>query len=136
MAALAAAVAVGIAACGNSSTSACVSVPQTIRGDRLLTSATRIAVPVGAIVFAVLVEPDSYTSKPGFPWRTPTTSDPAVLARVRLCKQTGASTLPVSITGFRARRRGSAIVTASLAPGWPGSLKRGPEPVRNLVRVN
>ena len=89
----------------------------------------------GAIVFVVLVEPGHYTTKRGFPWLTPTTSNRSVLAPVRLCKRPVASTLPLSVTGFRAIQRGATTVTARLAPGWPGSFKPGPEPSRNVVSV-
>ena len=132
---LGAAVVVAIAACGSSSMPTCVTVPQTIPNDRLVTSGARITVPVGAIVFVVLVEPGHYTTKRGFPWLTPTTSNRSVLAPVRLCKRPVASTLPLSVTGFRAIQRGATTVTARLAPGWPGSFKPGPEPSRNVVSV-
>jgi hypothetical protein len=77
-------------------------VPQTIPNTRLITNGTKLTVRVGAIVYAVLVEPESDTDGPGFPWLTPRSSDPAVVAPVHLCKRTGASSLPLSVTGFRA----------------------------------
>ena len=133
---LCATVLLGIGGCGSSSaTPTCVAVPQTIPNDSLVTNGTRLAVPIGAIVYAVLVETENYMSKPGFPWLTPTTSDRLVLAPVRLCQRTGASSLPVSVTGFRALHQGTATVTARLAPGWPGSFKTGPEPSRGTVTV-
>lgn len=75
--------AVGVAGCGSSSAHACVTAPQPFPSNPLLTSGTELTVPVGAIVYVVLVEPAAY-SGPGFPWLTPTSSDPSVLARASL----------------------------------------------------
>jgi hypothetical protein len=124
-----------IASCGTSSSHTCVTVPQTIPSDRLLTSGTKLTVPVGAIVYVVLVEPESYASKPGFPWVTPTSSDRIVLAPVHLCKLTGASTLSRTVTGFRALHRGHATVTALLTPRWR-SFRTKPQPTRDSVTVD
>ena len=135
-------VAVAAAGCGSSSrdgpdtgrahaaeipsTHACVAAPQPTPVNRLLTSGTRLTVPVGAVVYVVLVEWAQY-SGPGFPWRTPASSHPGVLARVRLCKLTGASSLPLTVTGFRAVRPGTATVSAPLTRRWQ-ALKRRPKP--------
>jgi hypothetical protein len=118
--------------CGNALARGCIRVPQTIPENRLVTSGTKLIVPVGAIVYDVLVEPDEYSSGPGFPWVTPTSSDRSVLAQVRLCKSTAASSLALTVTGFRAEKRGAARLTAVLAPRWR-SVKRKPQP--SLVRV-
>jgi hypothetical protein len=52
----------------------------TIPNNRLITSSANLTVPVGAVVYVVLVEAEDYTSGPGFPWLTPTSSNQAVLA--------------------------------------------------------
>ena len=90
---------------------------------------------VGAIVYVVLVEWAAY-SGPGFPWLTPTSSDPRVLAPVRLCKRTGASSLPLTVTGFRAVRPGEATLSARLTPGWRAlRAKTKPQPALDYVTV-
>jgi hypothetical protein len=127
--------ALGIAGCGTSSTHACVTVPQSIPDSRLLTNGTKLTVPVGAIVYVALVEAEEYSSGPGFPWLTPVTSNRAVLVPVRLCKRTGASSLAVTVTGFRALRPGKAMLTAALAPRWR-SLQTSPKPSLNRVTVS
>lgn len=124
-----------IASCGTSSSHTCVAVPQTITDNRLITNGSNLTVPVGAIVYVVLVEADSFTSGPGFPWLTPKSSDRTVLAPVHLCKLTRASTLPRTVTGFRALHRGHATVTAPLTPRWR-SFKTRPQPARDSVTVD
>jgi hypothetical protein len=131
---LCAAVVLGMAACGTSSANACVTIPQTIPSNRLITSGTKLTVPIGAIVFVVLVEDEDETSVPGFPWLTPTSSNRTVLAPVHLCPRTGASTLPNTVTAFRARHHGKASLTARLAAGWR-SINSGPQPARASVTV-
>lgn len=128
------AVIVGVAACAGSARAACVRVPQTIPDDRLLTSGTNLELPVGATVFVVLVEPEMYSIGPGFPWMTPTSSNPAVLTPIRLCKSVRLSTLPLTVTGFRAVRPGTATITASLSARWR-TRKTKPQPAIDHVTV-
>jgi hypothetical protein len=127
-------VVLGMTACGTSLAYACVTVPQTIPSNRLITGGTKLTVPVGAIVYVVLVEPENDAGGPGFPWLTPTSSNRRVLAPVHLCKRTGSSSLPNTVTGFRARRHGKASVTARIARPWR-ALKTRPRPARAAVRV-
>jgi hypothetical protein len=108
-------------------------VPQSFPNNRLLTSGTRLTVPVGAIVFVALVEAEEYDG-PGFPWLAPTSSDSTVLAPVHLCARTGASSLALTVTGFRAVRPGEATLSAPLAPAWR-SLKLRPQPAVDWVTV-
>ena len=127
--------ALGAATCSEASARSCTRVPQTIPDNRLVADNKKLTVPVGAIVFDVQVEAAEYTSSPGFPWLKPTSSDLAVLAPVRLCKSTGVSSLPVRVTAFRAKRRGSATLAASLAPQWRSvKLKPRPSSARITVR--
>lgn len=140
-AAIGAIVALAVAACGTSSAHTRITVPQSIPNNRLLTSGTTLTVPVGTIVYVVLVEAEEYeighvgAESPGFPWLTPTSSDRTVLAPVHLCKQTVASSLASTVTGFRAPRRGSATLTAPLAPGWrTGKIK--PRAAADRVRIS
>ena len=124
----------GVNACGSSAKQACVSVPQTIPNASLVTSGSKLTVHVGATVYVVLVEPASSTDAPGFPWLTPTASDPTVLTPVRLCKRVRASSLPLSVTGFRAVHPGTAILNARLAPRWR-SLKTTLRDSRSTITV-
>jgi hypothetical protein len=128
--------AVGIAACGGPGRSAsapCLKVPTTIPNDRLLTNNTKLRVPVGATVYVVLVQSEGY-SGPGFPWQRPSSSDRAVLAPVRICRQTVTSTLPLSVSGFRAVNRGQATIAASLSAQWR-SVTHKPQPAIDHVIV-
>jgi hypothetical protein len=126
--------ALGAATCTEASAHSCTRVPQTIPGNRLVTDNKKLTMPVGAVVFDVQVEAEEYTSSPGFPWLTPKSSDLAVLVPVRLCKSTGVSSLPVRVTAFRAKRRGSAILAAPLGPRWR-SIKLKPQPSQVRVTV-
>ncbi len=116
-----------LSGCG-SQKPACVTAPsRSFPLDRLLTNTTtHLTVPVDAIVWVALGEGAIYTNGHGFPWVTPRTSDSAVLAPVRVCKETLVTSLPEQITGFKALRRGTATLTARLARGWPGSFKIQP----------
>jgi hypothetical protein len=125
--------ALGATACTDASARSCIRVPQSIPNSRLVTGHKKLTVPVGAIVYDVQVEAAEYAG-PGFPWLTPTSSDHAVLAPVRLCKSNGVSSLPVEVTAFRAKRRGIATLTALLAPPWR-SIKRKPQPSSDRVTV-
>lgn len=125
---------VAVTACGTSSARSCVRVPQTIPESRLATNDSRLTVPVGAVVFDVLVE-SANENGPGFPWVTPISSDLTVLAPVRLCKRTGVSSLALTVTGFRARHAGAAILTAALSPRWR-SIRARPKPSRDEIAVN
>lgn len=124
----------GIGACGGSSGDSCVTVPEPISSASLITNGTKLTVRVGAIVYVVLVQSASYTAGPGFPWLTPRSSDLTVFAPLHLCKRTGASSLPLSVTGFRAVHPGTATLTAPLAPPWR-SLKTRPSSSRSSVTV-
>jgi hypothetical protein len=108
----------GVAACGGSSPHSCVTVPETIPDTSLLTNGTQLTVRVSAIVYVELVESASYPAGPGFPWLTPRSSDPSVLAPVHLCTRTGASSLALTVTGFRAIHPGTATLNAPLTPRW------------------
>lgn len=119
-----------------SSAIACVTIPTQFPSNRLLTTAgTHLTVPVNAIVWVALVEPEKYTPLPGFPWATPRASDRAVLAPVHLCKDTLVTSLPDEISAFRALRPGTAKLTARLALGWPGSITPRLRPMRSTVTV-
>jgi hypothetical protein len=134
-AALIAVVAVVITACGNSSrAAACARIPQSIPTNRLLTSGTILRVPVGATVYVALVEPEVYTNQPGFPWMTPSSTDHTVLAPEHLCKQSGASTLPIVVTGFRAVSPGKATIRAPLSKPWRSRATK-PQPAIDHVTV-
>lgn len=124
---------VGVAACGTSAHAACSKVPTSIPNDRLLTSGTMLQVPVGATVYVVLIKYESLDG-PGFPWQRPSSSDRAVLAPLRLCRHNGVSSLPLTVTGFRAVKRGKATITASLATRWR-SLTNRPRPAIDHVIV-
>jgi hypothetical protein len=94
-------------------------------------------VPVGAMVYAVVVEPNKYTdlSYPAsFPWLSARSPDHHVLTPAHLCKQTGTSSLSESITAFRATHAGKVTLIAPLGPRWAG-LKNGPPPYRATVTV-
>lgn len=115
---LLAVLALGATACTDALARSCIRVPRSIPDSRLVTGDKKLTVPVDATVYDVQVEAEEYTASPGFPWLTPTSSDRAVLAPVRLCKSTRPSSLPVRVTAFRAKRRGSATLSAPLAPKW------------------
>ncbi len=66
--------ALGLSASAKASARGCVRVPQSIPESRLVTGNTKLTVPVGAIVYDVLVESEGYAG-PGFPWMTPRSSD-------------------------------------------------------------
>jgi hypothetical protein len=125
-----------LSGCGSQNITSCVTVPASFPSNRLLTTDdTHLIVPVNAIVWVALVEGDNYTVHPGFPWVTPSTSDRAVLAPVRLCKFTSTTSLPEELRAFKALRSGTATLTARLAPGWPGSIKPPLQPALNTVTV-
>jgi hypothetical protein len=114
---------------------ACTPVPQTIDNAQLLTSAGTLRVHAGALVFAVLVEPERYELAPDprtFPWLTPTAH--GVLRAVQLCADTGVTTLRRTVTAFRATRAGTGTVTAALAPAWRSVAGR-PRAFRATVTV-
>ena len=123
-----------ISGCG-SQQPACVNVPTSISNGRLVTTDTRLTVPVNAIVYMALVEPEKYATHPGFPWLAPRTSARNVLAPVRFCKQTAFGGLPESLTAFKALHPGTATLTARLAKGWPGSVKPSLQPALDNVTV-
>jgi hypothetical protein len=123
-----------LAACSHRSNHGCVSVPKTVATDRLVDGGTRIAVPIGAVVYDTLVEPEGYAGSLGFPWLTPRSSNRAVLVQVTLCRGGPLSTLAVRVTGFRAVGRGTATLDAALAPRWR-SITRKPEPSLDRVTV-
>jgi hypothetical protein len=122
------------AACATDAT-ACTAVPQTIATSQLLTSATTLRVHKGALVFAVIVEPEKYelSANPRtFPWLTPTAR--GALRTVQLCPDTSVTTLRRTVTAFRATRAGTSTVTAGLAPAWRSVAGR-PHPFRATVTV-
>jgi hypothetical protein len=125
-------------ACGaagrhGSSALSCVSVPESIPNRVLADLGAKLTIHTGSVVFAV-VEAGNVTGGPGFPWRQTETSDPRVLVRVHLCKITGPTTIPESITGFRAIGEGTAAMFAPLATGWRHIPNRPPA-YRATVRV-
>jgi hypothetical protein len=127
-------VAVSLAGCGAAATPGCVSVPRSIPNRVLADPDARLTVHLGDVVYAVLVEADEYTDHPGFPWQTPRSSQGRVLTAVRLCKETGASSLPVEVFGFRAVGKGAAALSAALTADWRRAGKR-PGTYRALVKV-
>jgi hypothetical protein len=98
--------------------------------SRLASNGSRLTVPVGAVVFDVLVE-SANENGPGFPWVTPISSDLSVLAPVHLCKRTGVSSLALTVTGFRARHVGTATLTALLSGGDQSGPDRNPRAPRS-----
>ena len=123
----------GIAACGASSHAGCLKVPRSIPQSELLTTGTKLSVPVGRTVYVVLVQYEALAG-PGFPWKTPRSSNRTVLKSVRLCRQTGESSLPVMVTGFSALHAGVATIKASLSPAWRAQKDR-PKPAVDHVNV-
>jgi len=122
---------------GTAATPTCTPVPQTFPKSQLLLSGSSQTIRPGAIVFAVMVEAGKYTetSYPTtFPWLTARSSDHHVLTPVRVCRQTGMSSLAISVAAFRATHAGKVTVTGPLAPRWAG-LKTGPRPYRATVTV-
>lgn len=117
---------------------ACTPVPPTIAVSRLLTSGKALRVHAGAIVFAVIVEPAKYatsTNPRTFPWVRPTASGHGVLRAVPVCGTGGGmTTLPRTVTAFRASRTGQSTVTAALAPAWRAVAGR-PHAFRATVTV-
>jgi hypothetical protein len=71
----------------------------------------------------------------GFPWLSPTSSNPHILAPVALCARSTGYTLPVSLAAFRALHAGSAIPTARLSRPWR-AFKGGPHSYRSTVTVH
>lgn len=126
--------AMSIVACGGSTVAGCTPVPRSIPQQVLAAGGAKLAVHTGQVVFAVLVEDEELSGGPGFPWATPRSSDPRVLAPVRLCKLTGASSLAVAVSGFRALRPGHAALFAPLTAPWRAETKR-PAPYRAQIRV-
>ena len=115
----------------------CVRMPVVFPAGRLPADGATIRVPVGAIVYVALVEPDAYTGGEypiGFPWERARSSDPAVIAAVRLCPRQTVSTLVDIVTAFRARRAGAAQLLAPLVPRWR-PVRHGPRPYRARVVV-
>lgn len=135
---LAAAGTIALGPSGAVAAPACSSVPSPIPLARLVQSGTKMKVHVGAIVYAVLAEPERYAtglSHPtGFPWASPRSSQPKVLRTVRLCQPTTGSSLPTMVAAFRASRAGTAVVSAPLGVSWR-AVKSGPRPFRAVVTV-
>jgi hypothetical protein len=105
-------------------------------GRLLVSGATRV-VPVGAIVYAAIVEPESESSPKdpqSFPWLTPQSSNTAVLRPERVCPSHGASSLAEIVTVFRAVRPGHASLTAEVRRSWR-SVPHAPRQYRASVTV-
>jgi hypothetical protein len=142
-AALAAMIVAALSASGSrgSATASCTPVPHQF-GSTLIPDRAKAQVAVGAIVYVALVEPEKYTSSSyprGFPWRPPASSDTHVFAPVKLCPDSGATTLPRRVFAFRARRHGQAKLVARLSRGWKSPRHRPhpyPHPYRSTVRVS
>lgn len=119
--AVGAAAAVALAVCAPSTMAACSRVPRSIPRDQLLTGHTTLRVRPGRTVYVVLVESENLL-QPGFPtvfpWQRPSSSNPNVLAPVRVCKSHSPSSLPLTTTAFRALKPGKATVAAAIAPQW------------------
>jgi hypothetical protein len=102
----------------------CINIRHGIpRGGKIITPGTQAHVTPGVLVFVVLVEAAAYTTArypTVFPWLTPTSSNPPVLRPVPLCsaKNLPATTLPVRVAAFRARRPGRAYLSARLSKAW------------------
>ncbi len=124
--------AVGVAACGTSAHAACVKLPTSLPNDRVLMTWTTLQVPVGATVYVELIETEGLDG-PGLPWQKPSSSDRSVLAPVHLCNP-GPSSLPLTVTAFRAVHRGKATIIATLSPRWR-SLPNRPGPAMDHVTV-
>lgn len=124
--------AAGVAAYGTSAQAACVKLPTSLPNDRVLMTWTTLRVPVGATVYVELIETEGLDG-PGFPWQKASSSDRSVLAPVQLCKP-GRSSLPLTVTAFRAVHRGKATITATLSPRWR-SLPNRPGPAMDHVTV-
>jgi hypothetical protein len=126
-----------IAPAGSAAAASCTRTPQQIPASRLLLSGARRSVPVGAIVYAVIVEAGKYTDTsypPSFPWLAVRSPDHHVLAPVRLCKATSMSSLSLSIAAFRAEHAGEVTLTGPLAPRW-ATVKSAPSPYHAAVAV-
>lgn len=121
---------------------ACVNAPVGI-GALALPNGHTINVRVGRIIYIELVEPAKYSSPslpPGFPWLAPASSNPGVLKHVSLCakKSLPPGTLPLRVSAFKALRRGTARIIASLAPAWRAlrpSRRQGLRSYGAIVRV-
>lgn len=115
----------------------CKQVPQTIPTSRLLLSGAKRTVPVGAIVYAEIIEPAKYAGAsypPGFPWLSATSPNHHVLTPVALCRSNGVSTLALEVAAFRATHTGTVTLTAPLAAPWR-ALKAGPREYRAAVTI-
>ena len=115
----------GCAACGSGSAakSACVRVSQSLPGGTTAGAGKAVRVSVGDVVWVVLVEaelPNTRTEiyPQSFPWKVARSSDISVLRAVRLCPQTGASSLANEVYGFRAEKPGGAEISAPLVTAW------------------
>jgi hypothetical protein len=120
-------VALGVAACGGSSPrrstrpSARGCAPRNIPAGRSLASGRTLVIRSGVVVYVALVEPEKYASEPypqSFPWLEPSSSNSRVLTSIPLCGHINVSSLPLTVTAFRAGRPGSATLLAPLAPAW------------------
>jgi hypothetical protein len=137
-----AAAALAIAGCGAAhtagpkKTASCMRQPHSF--SPYVLSGSRLTVHVGVIVYAVEGEPEEYMTRPNpsvFPWLQPRSSASSVLRSVLLCK-TYVSGFggPEKVFAFRARRAGSAVLSASLEPAWQ-SVSRPPAPFAATVTV-
>jgi hypothetical protein len=88
---------------------------------------TRLTVRPGTVVWVELVEPEADTIlRTAFPWRTPASSDQGVISAVSLCKHSWVTSLPVTITAFRALRPGTATLEVALTRSWRGRVDTAP----------
>jgi hypothetical protein len=122
----AAAAALMITGGGAAARASCMPQPGTF--SPYLRSGWKLTLRVGVVVYAVEAEPEKYLTPPNppvFPWLAPRSSDPRVLSPIRLCKtpvQTHA--IPERVFAFRARRAGSAALSAPLASAWRSEKHR------------
>ena len=106
---------------------ACVHRPASLPHGRAPANGATIRVPVGAVVYVVLILPDKYTGNGyplGFPWQTTRSSDAAVLAHVALCPTQGFASLESVVSAFRAERPGTARLVAPLTMPWRSARTR------------
>jgi hypothetical protein len=124
-------------------TPSCLTVPESIPQNQLLLTGGSTTARVGAVLYVVLVEPEMPATpemyvRPdyphGFPWQAPISVDRAVLKRVRLCPSRTASTLPLTVTGFRAQAAGLTTISARLTARWR-AVSRVLRPFRATVIV-
>jgi hypothetical protein len=126
--------ATGLIGCGNAPAPSCITVPQSIPNRVLADQGAKLTIHTGTVIFAV-VEDGELPPGPGdFAWRQTETAEPRVLVRVHLCKITGVTSVPESITGFRAVGQGTATLSAPLAAGWR-QMPHHPPAYRATVRV-